>query len=55
MAAALGVVLVAMEDGPCKKRYYAPLVRLYDQWERAPGPGGLRVGSALVSVLPCQT
>ena len=48
VAAALGVVLAAMADGPGKKQYY-------DQWERAPGPGGLRDGSALVCVLPCQT
>ena len=26
MAAALGVVPAAMEDGPCKKRYYTPPV-----------------------------
>ena len=53
MVAALGVVLVAVEDGPCKKRYDAPPVQ---SMGKSSGLCGLRVGSPalLCATLPCH-
>ena len=53
MAAALGVVPAAMEDGPCKKRYYTPPVRPVGKSSRAWPSSGWLPGSGLCVPLPC--